>query len=223
MKIKTKLAFRVLLGQLIVAAAFGSSISTAQVYTAQGYTSTPNPISPACTPPELWTLTNGYYSCQLPPPPTCADGDTETAAPTWNGSSWVGLGCATPPPSLPPGGTPTSERAACVAAWDASSKWLNSLGPNVPVTGPLTGNGMDQYNTFITNLENVGDYNIGSMLNMGSTPSASTQNDMFYINTLPDAICWVDAGTNNVIGLYSVSFCTANQATVNCGGGGIGN
>lgn len=39
--------------------------------------------------------------------PTCPPGQTQTSAPTWNGSSWVGLGCRannnpTPPVNNPP-------------------------------------------------------------------------------------------------------------------------
>ena len=38
-----------------------------------------------------------------PPPPTCPAGQTQTAAPTWNGSAWVGLGCsASPSKNSPP-------------------------------------------------------------------------------------------------------------------------
>jgi hypothetical protein len=34
-----------------------------------GYVTTPAPISPDCIPPQIWTLTNGHYSCQNPTPP----------------------------------------------------------------------------------------------------------------------------------------------------------
>jgi len=61
-----------------------------------GYIQTRNPISPNCTPPLVWTLTNGHYACQNPPPPpppTCPGGTNQMAAPTWDGSAWVGLLC----------------------------------------------------------------------------------------------------------------------------------
>jgi hypothetical protein len=36
-----------------------------------GYVTTPNPISPDCVAPQVWTMTNGHYSCANPPsPPT---------------------------------------------------------------------------------------------------------------------------------------------------------
>jgi hypothetical protein len=45
----------------------------AQVYSTlpngtMGYASTPNPISPDCVAPQVWTFSNGHYSCQNPPP-----------------------------------------------------------------------------------------------------------------------------------------------------------
>lgn len=44
------------------------------------------------------------------PPPSCGANQTQTSAPTWNGSSWVGLACqSAPPPSMaslwPPAGS----------------------------------------------------------------------------------------------------------------------
>jgi hypothetical protein len=35
-------------------------------------------------------------ACAIPAAPTCPAGETQTAAPTWNGSAWVGLGCQIP-------------------------------------------------------------------------------------------------------------------------------
>jgi hypothetical protein len=43
-----------------------------------------------------------------PPKPTCGAGQTQTSAPTWNGSAWVGLGCSSPQNTTTcswPGGT----------------------------------------------------------------------------------------------------------------------
>lgn len=93
-----------------------------------GYIQTRNPISPNCTPPQTWTLTNGHYSCQtpVPPPPTCGPGYVQTAAPTWNGSSWVGLGCS---PYSPP---PEDPQAVCMA--NLPSGWTIS-GPYQGRTG----------------------------------------------------------------------------------------
>ena len=39
-----------------------------------------------------------------PPKPSCGAGQTETAAPTWNGAQWVGLQCSAPPQQQPTGG-----------------------------------------------------------------------------------------------------------------------
>jgi hypothetical protein len=36
------------------------------------------------------------------PPPSCGANQTQTSAPTWNGSSWVGLACQVVPPPPPP-------------------------------------------------------------------------------------------------------------------------
>lgn len=47
----------------------------------------------------------GVISYAYTQAPTCPPSQTQTSAPTWNGSSWVGLGCRVnnpPPPVQPP-------------------------------------------------------------------------------------------------------------------------
>jgi hypothetical protein len=63
-----------------------------------GYYGTPTPVSPNCAPGMYWAITNGHAQCQMPAPPTCPGGYTQTSAPWWNGSSWVGLACSPPAP-----------------------------------------------------------------------------------------------------------------------------
>lgn len=93
-------------GLAVFIAVFGATplVSLAQVWSTgpngkMGYYGTPNPVSPNCPAPFLWTFTNGHYSCQAPPPPSCPSGYTEYSAPSWNGSAWVGMICT---PSIPP-------------------------------------------------------------------------------------------------------------------------
>ena len=63
--------------------------------------------APACSTGAGWTtvsparwLGSGWSqpTCSYTPPPTCPSGYNETTSPTWNGSSWVGLGCTAASP-----------------------------------------------------------------------------------------------------------------------------
>jgi hypothetical protein len=45
-------------------------------------------------------------ACHLVQPPGCSTGQIQTAAPTWNGAQWVGLGCAPGDPPVQQGGGP---------------------------------------------------------------------------------------------------------------------
>jgi hypothetical protein len=65
--------------------------------------------APACSNAAGWTtiapaawIGSGYTSpqCSFQAAPTCPAGDTQTQAPTWNGSTWVGLACVAPAPSV---------------------------------------------------------------------------------------------------------------------------
>ncbi|BBQ02723.1 hypothetical protein BSFA1_78510 (plasmid) [Burkholderia sp. SFA1] len=51
----------------------------------------------------VWTGTAWSYSCNVPPPPACPSGTTQTAAPSWNGAAWVGQNCQ---PANPQTGNP---------------------------------------------------------------------------------------------------------------------
>lgn len=113
-----KRMFSLLLAALSAVACLlsGPQVSLAQVWGIgpdgrAGYISTRNPISPNCPPPQVWTLTNGHYSCAnpVPPPPVCPAGTTQSVAPTWNGSAWVGLFCQ---PNAP---TQADPQSVCMA------------------------------------------------------------------------------------------------------------
>jgi hypothetical protein len=111
-------------------------VSLAQVWSTgsngqMGYHGTPNPVSPNCTAPLLWTLTNGHYSCQAPPPPSCLGGYTETAAPSWNGAAWVGMVCV---PTTPPPPTVTCASEAQSQGYTLT----NGYGMSGPITGYYT-------------------------------------------------------------------------------------
>ena len=91
-----------------------------------GYHGTPNPVSPNCVWPQVWTWTNGHYACQdppPPPPPSCPPGTTEVTAPSWNGSAWVGIACL-PHSSTPP----TSNLAQICNSYAATLGFLPNTG-----------------------------------------------------------------------------------------------
>lgn len=117
-------------------------VSPAQVWSTgtngqMGYHGTPNPVSPNCIAPRVWTFSNGHYSCQAPPPPTCPGGYTEMTAPTWDGAAWVGMVCvpSTPPPPPPP---PTSTVTCASEAQSQGYTLTNGLGTSGPFTGYYT-------------------------------------------------------------------------------------
>jgi hypothetical protein len=118
----------------------GPQISLAQVWGIgpdgrAGYISTRNPISPNCPPPQVWTLTNGHYACEnpVPPPPVCPAGTTQSVAPTWNGSAWVGLFCQ---PNAPTKADPQSVCMANLpAGWTISGPYQGRTG--APPAGEL--------------------------------------------------------------------------------------
>lgn len=65
-------------------------------------------VPPSCPATAGWTTTgsaqwmgSGYTQpqCSYQAPPSCPPNYTQSAAPAWNGSSWVGLSCT---PSVPP-------------------------------------------------------------------------------------------------------------------------
>lgn len=66
--------------------------------------------APTCSTAAGWTtiaaatwIGSTYSSpqCNYTPPPTCPTGYTENSPPSWNGTSWVGLGCTVPPQDPP--------------------------------------------------------------------------------------------------------------------------
>lgn len=63
--------------------------------------------------PAVWIGSQYTHpQCNVQAQPTCPSGETETVPPIWNGSAWVGLGCA---PALPPAPVipPTPVLASC--------------------------------------------------------------------------------------------------------------
>lgn len=68
--------------------------------------------------------------CAYQPPPTCPSGQVQTAAPVWNGSSWVGMSC-----NPPPGGDPGNIAAMCSAqipsGYYTTSSWSQDTDPDI--------------------------------------------------------------------------------------------
>lgn len=84
--------------------------------------------------------------------------------------------------------------------------------------GPFTGNDMAQYDAYIAVKENIG------FSPAGTFGGVSGLNDFFYTNDYPfNFVCWVQAGTNNVLLTGTQYWCNGNGGTVECGGGGVGN
>lgn len=90
---------------------------------------------PQCSTGPGWTTVGGSTwigsqwtapQCNYQAPPSCPTGFNQTSAPWWNGSSWVGLGCASPP------SVPTNPVAACTAAvppgYSSSASWKQVSG-----------------------------------------------------------------------------------------------
>lgn len=155
------------------------------------------------------------------PQPTCPAGYTQTQAPYWGGSAWMGLSCSPPPPPPPvlppvlPPSTPGDEKNACAALWGV---------PASSLTGPLTGAGKDQYNAIIGRFTAMGYYWNGIDVTWG-TPGSPATNDMFYPSgEYPTTdFCWVQPGTTTVTGTETYGFCSPNGGSASCGGGGVGN
>ncbi|CAL8480986.1 Secreted protein (plasmid) [Caballeronia sp. S22] len=59
----------------------------------------------------VWTGTGWNYSCNVPPPPSCPSGYIQQAAPSWNGSAWVGQLCYPGAQQQPPGNPEEACRA----------------------------------------------------------------------------------------------------------------
>ncbi|REE07148.1 hypothetical protein B0G71_7629 [Paraburkholderia sp. BL27I4N3] len=78
--------------------------------TCVGHLTTAWQTAPTCPNQPGWTTIaaaqwiGSQYSaphCNYQAPPTCPSGFNQTSAPAWDGDSWVGLGCAVPPPAPP--------------------------------------------------------------------------------------------------------------------------
>lgn len=100
-----------------------------------GTLSAPWQTPPACPASAGWTTVvpakwiGSQYNapqCNFQAPPTCPPGFDQSAAPSWNGSGWVGLACT---PSLPPVPIPNDICTALVPSQYAAT---------APWSGPMT-------------------------------------------------------------------------------------
>lgn len=109
-------------------------VSLAQVWSTgpngqMGYYTTPNPISPDCKAPLVWTLTNGHYTCQRPQQPVCQSGYNTVSAATWTGSGWTQPECAQPPlQPVPPPPDPLTACESSVPSGFSLESFMNSGG-----------------------------------------------------------------------------------------------
>lgn len=87
--------------------------------------------------PSVWQGSQwSAPTCNYTPPPSCPAGYSQTSSPWWNGSSWVGLGCAAPPPPPPPSASadPVATCNAYTAAqgfpttWNTGYAWTSGNG-----------------------------------------------------------------------------------------------
>ena len=182
-----------------------------------GYITTNAPTSPGCPASQVWTFLNGHYTCQNPPPPpppTCPPGFHQTAAPVWNGSSWVGLSCQ-PNASQPPPATPADQKQACVNYGLANGFYKGGLGQRLwSYGGPIASQGASAYNgsNFAWLNPNSGyDY---VWVGKGSFNPPNVPTQMYYFNDGVVNICFFTPGTTSIIGFINVVAGTSG------GGGG---
>ncbi|CAE6849355.1 hypothetical protein R75461_07395 [Paraburkholderia nemoris] len=197
--------------------------------TCVGHLTTAWQAAPTCPNQPGWTTIasaqwiGSQYSapqCNYQAPPTCPTGFTQTAAPTWNGSNWVGIGCAVPPPAqgIPPG-TPESlvclGAAATVDPWGTPDNsfmhWSSDLAAGQTIfgslSGPTYGSVNDTYSAWFNSFpwQNIAQINYQA----GGTPNPGTAMvDMWvggdsYGGTVA---CWVTPGTTNVLGVQYYNF-----------------
>lgn len=179
-----------------------------------GYITTNAPTSPGCGAPRVWSFVNGHYTCQNPPPPpppTCPPGYVQTSAPSWNGSSWVGLVCQ---PALPPI-TPADQKQACVNYGLANGFYKGGLGQRLwSYGGPIASQGASAYNgsNFAWLNPNSGyDY---VWVGKGSFNPPNVPTQMYYFNDGVVNICFFTPGTTSIVGFINV------MAGTSGGGGG---
>lgn len=97
-------------------------------------------------------------SCSYQAPPTCPNGFTQTSPATWDGSGWVGLGCAAPP-LVPPPLDPASQ---CLASATPQGYTATS-----GVTGPSPMNSRASVLAQVVGLTNYGSDSLYSWSALG--------------------------------------------------------
>lgn len=188
--------------------------------------------APACSTAAGWTTVSpaawqgshwGQPTCNYQAPQTCPAGYTQTSASVWTGSSWTAPACSPPTPPPPP----PNEGQACLNAFNTWTGYNNYFSHYIlnnpgnlggPLTGPYSGNGLDQYNAQVQAYFSNGNSYLGLVMVSGSQPTSP--NDMFEVG---DYFCWVQPQTANVIGLGQAAYCGTNGGSASCGGGGYGN
>jgi hypothetical protein len=184
--------------------------------------------APTCPAAAGWTTVvpatwiGSQYSapkCNYQAPPSCPTGYTQTAGPTWNGSSWGSPGCVLPQIGGIPSGTPESQvclgAMATVDPWGTPDNgymhWSSDLAAGQSLfgtlTSPVSGTVQDTYDTVWATIPwgNI----VQVDLQNGGAPWYSVGN--YDLWSAWDGygglgFCWVQPGTNNVIGLYYVHF-----------------
>jgi len=116
--------------------------------TCVGHLTTAWQTPPTCPNQPGWTTAapaqwiGSQYSapqCNYQAPPTCPNGFNQTSAPSWNGSNWVGLGCAASPPALPETAQLASVCESAIAAEMARAGFNGTNGTYRGVWGTLQG------------------------------------------------------------------------------------
>lgn len=173
---------------------------------------------PQCSNAAGWTTSapaaweGSHWSqpiCTYQAPQSCPTGTLQLSAATWNGTSWVGPTCQAAAPT-----TPADEKNACATALGVSAGSM---------VGPLTGTGLDQFDSVISYYSDMGWIAGGPVMPSG-TPGSPATNDMFYQSGDPvTAFCWVQPGSTTVTGAEGYGWCSPNGGAASCGGGGVGN
>jgi len=191
-----------------IAVAVVSAASMAQVYGTNssgqtGFISTPQPTSPNCVAPNVWTPFNGHYMC-APPQPSCQYGFAY--GPTWDGNQWVYACNAPPPPPPPPPTPPPPPQGGGTVTPDAlcqqrAAQYGITIGPPGPVYGPTNGN-VYQHNYY---------HGTGPVYNDGYNPP-TTDYQTWCNFTEPDGN-WAPAYTNPFM------YAPIEPQCAGCGGG----
>jgi hypothetical protein len=162
-----------------------------------GYVTTPNPISPNCVAPQIWTLSNGHYMCANPPAPNPAPGGgtITPGIPLGTNESQVCLGALA---TINPWGTPDSGFFHWTSDLAAGESLYGSL------SGPQSGTVDATYNAWFNSLPwgNIAQIE----QTWGAVPSSGGTADMWvgYDGYGGYGACWVSPGTTNVLGVYYI-------------------